>query len=163
MPSKPQLFYCSWQSYQRRPMISYISQMRKDWNLDSVGEQNLPPLNVSLWHEYSFRLILLKKLKIQSFSFTSSSTQGRKESDTTEWLNWTTAAKNADEGPVIEIELSSDTYRRTQARCGDQSPLCTQQTLTYQTLTFLWIAFLIFEVPNHCPQRPLVILAEGGI
>ena len=65
-------------------MISYILQMRKDRNLESIGEQNLPPLNVSLRHEYSFRLILLKKLKIQSFSFTSSSTQGRKESDTTE-------------------------------------------------------------------------------
>ena len=32
----------------------------------------------------SFRLILLKKLKTQSFSFTSSSTWGCKESDTTE-------------------------------------------------------------------------------
>ena len=30
-----------------------------------VGEQNLPPQNVSLWHEDYFRLIIFKKQKTQ--------------------------------------------------------------------------------------------------
>ena len=32
---------------------------------ESVGEQNLPPQNVSLWHEDKFRLIISKKQKTQ--------------------------------------------------------------------------------------------------
>ena len=40
--------------------------------MEAVGEQNLPPQNVSLWHEDYFRLIRFKKKKCQDiFLFTS--------------------------------------------------------------------------------------------
>lgn len=115
---------------------------------------------MSLWPEYSFRLILLKKLKAHSFSFTSSSTPVCKESDKTERWNWTTAAKNANKGPVVRIEPWAEVFTEHSEVWRSESTLHPANT-TYQTLTFLWIAFLFFEVPNHCPQRPLVILAEG--
>ena len=116
---------------------------------------------MSLWPEYSFRLILLKKLKTQSFSFTSSSSRGCKQSDKNERRNWTTAAKNADKGPVVEIELRAVIFTEEHSEVWRSESTLHPANTTYQTLTFLWIAFLFFEVPNHCPQRPLVILAEG--
>lgn len=46
-----------------RPLVGNL------WLLAIVGEQNMPPNNVCLWHVDYFRLILFKKWKTQVFLF----------------------------------------------------------------------------------------------
>ena len=85
-----------------------------------------------------------------------------------------------DKGPVPGIELSPETSAKNNglvwwansAGPRDQSPLCVPWSLHGPTnicllhicfSIFMWIAFSPFEVPNHCPQHPLLSLAEDGI
>ena len=152
-------------------MFGRVSDLSFFWDLPAhktctgllnVGEQNLPPQNVSL----ASRLL-------QAENHQDSKDKGRYSDITPNCI------KEFGE-PVAEYSYHLVYLQRIWDRCArgnsteprDQSPLCVPLSLLgpanicLPNICFsssVSVAFLPFEVPNHYPEYPLLSIAEVSI